>query len=105
MRYLEYNSTKGVDVRTLARHVMALYDAQLYSNYDIAYDNRPLFTFCHVIYATLEFISSLQSGTSFHKLACQSFSEIFDKFLSPHRAFPYRQQSLIQLFHVWTMIW
>jgi len=88
LRYLEYNSTKGVDVRTLARHVVELYDVQLYSNV-----------------ATLEFISSLQSSTSFHKLVCQSFSEIFDKFLSPHRAFPYRQQSLIELFHIWTMIW
>ena len=30
LRYLEYNSTKGVDVRTLARHVMELSDVQLY---------------------------------------------------------------------------
>ncbi len=50
-------------------------------------------------------IRSLPSGTFSHKLVYQSFPEIFDKFLSPHRAFPYRQQSSIQLFNVWTIIW
>ena len=37
LRYLEYNSTKGVGVDPLARRVMALYDAQLYSNVAMLY--------------------------------------------------------------------